>query len=141
GGKNRSKAKLRPAKLHAKAASIRSGRLRKMAAEIVHENSSAAIEDLNVRGMKKNHRLAKSIADAAYGEFRRQLECKAKEKGAKIIAADRFYPSGKICSVCGAKKERLPLSERMWSCEICGSRHDREKARPSGKRRRCQWRL
>jgi putative transposase len=126
GSKNRNKAKLRLAKLHAKAANIRSDWLHKMTAEIVHENSAVVIEDLNVGGMKKNHRLAKSIADAAFGEFRRQLEYKAKEKGAKIIVADRFYPSSKICSVCGAKKERLLLSERVWNCEICGSRHDRD---------------
>jgi putative transposase len=76
--------------------------------------------------MMRNHRLAKSIADASFGEFRRQLTYKSEESGCRLVTADRFFPSSKICSVCGARTKRLPLSKRAWTCSACGSRHDRD---------------
>ena len=85
------------------------------------------IEDLNVRGMVRNHKLAKALADASFGEIRRQIEYKSKLSGSHAVVADRFYPSSKRCSDCGNILERLDLSEREWSCPSCGVIHDRDK--------------
>jgi putative transposase len=83
------------------------------------------IEDLSVKGMMKNHTLAKSLADASFGEIRRQLEYKAQWYGSEILAVDRFYPSSKLCSSCGQIRNELSLSERTYSCE-CGLELDRD---------------
>jgi len=88
--------------------------------------SVIVIEDLHVKGMLKNHHLAKSVSDASFGELRRQLEYKAKWHGIQIITADRFYPSSKRCSACGSVKTLLKLSERQYVCEVCGAVMDRD---------------
>jgi putative transposase len=97
-----------------------------MTTEIVINADTIVIEDLNVKGMLRNRRLSKSISDASFGEFRRQLEYKTKAAGKTLIVAGRFYPSSKLCSACGAKATRLTLGMREWVCEVCGAAHDRE---------------
>ena len=84
------------------------------------------IEDLNVSGMMQNHKLAQSIADCGFYEFKRQLEYKCKKFVAKLVLADRWYPSSKTCSNCGCKKESLLLSERVYECKHCGHVIDRD---------------
>ena len=85
-----------------------------------------AIEDLNVAGMLKNHHLARAIADMGFGEFRRQLEYKAAQRGKTVIVVNRWYPSSKTCSACGYKMLKMPLSGRDWTCPDCGTQHDRD---------------
>jgi putative transposase len=126
GSRNRAKARLKVAKLHARTADIRQEFLHQLTTRLIRQNDLIAIEDLNVKGMMKNRYLAKSIADASFGEFRRQLSYKAENAGTKIIVAERFFPSSKMCSECGAKTKRLPLSIRSWTCGECGTRHDRD---------------
>jgi putative transposase len=126
GSANRAKQRVRVARIHAQTANIRADWLHKLSANLVANHAVIAIEDLNVKGMVRNHRLAKSITDAAFGEFRRQLEYKVEEVGSTLVVADRFYPSSKLCSVCGAKTKRLPLSVRNWTCPNCGAQHDRD---------------
>ena len=84
------------------------------------------VEDLNVAGMVKNHHLARSVSDAALGEFRRQLEYKTARSGAVLRVVDRWYPSSKTCSNCGVVKAKLPLSERTFNCDACGASIDRD---------------
>ena len=84
------------------------------------------IEDLNIKGMLKNHKLARAISDMGFYEFRRQLEYKANWRGGIVVIADRFFPSSKLCSDCGHKVEKMPLSIRKWSCDNCKSNHDRD---------------
>jgi len=81
---------------------------------------------LNIKGMVKNHRLARSIADMGFFEFRRQLEYKAAMRGGQVVVADRFFASSKTCSVCGHMLESLPLSVRQWACPACAANHDRD---------------
>ena len=84
------------------------------------------VEDLNVSGMVKNKHLSKSIQDCNFYEFKRQLEYKAERKGIKIIIADRFYPSSKRCSTCGHIHGKLTLKDRVYMCNKCGLRIDRD---------------
>ena len=84
------------------------------------------LEDLNVSGMVKNHHLAQAISDVGFSEFRRQMRYKGQWYGCEIILADRFYPSSKICHVCGYKLEELNLKVRKWECPSCGTHHDRD---------------
>ena len=84
------------------------------------------MEDLNVKGMLKNHKLAESIAEMNFGEFRQMLEYKARWYNRKIVFVDRFYPSSKICSHCSYKFKDLKLSDRFWICSQCGTKHDRD---------------
>ena len=126
GSANRKKAKAALAKLHARIAAIRSDALHKLTTDITGRFHTVGIEDLNVRGMVKNRRLARSIADMGFFELRRQLQYKAAMRGGLVVVADRFYPSSKTCSACGHKLEVLPLSVREWTCPGCGSVHDRD---------------
>ena len=125
GSNNRAKARLRVAKVHARIADRRRDYLHKLSSRLVAENQRIVIEDLSVRNMVRNHCLARAISDASWSELRRQLEYKADWYGREVIAVDRFYPSSKICSTCGAITEHLPLNVREWTCR-CGTRHDRD---------------
>ena len=89
--------------------------------------SRIAIEDLNVKGMMSNHRLARHLADASFGEFKRQLLYKGAQRGVQVVEVDRWYPSSKTCSACGHLYQELKLSERSWTCAGCGTVHDRDK--------------
>jgi putative transposase len=84
------------------------------------------MEDLNVAGMLRNHHLALSLADASFGEIRRQLQYKSDWFGGRVVRIDRFYPSSQLCSVCGVKNPGLRLEEREWTCQNCGTHHDRD---------------
>ena len=126
GSANRKKAKLKVAKLHAKIADSRKDFLHKLSTRLVNENQVIAIESLAVSNMQKNRCLAKSISDASWSEFVRQLEYKAQWYGRTLIGIDRWYPSSKRCSDCGHTVSKLPLSVREWVCPECGTIHDRD---------------
>jgi putative transposase len=123
--KNYKKQKLKVAKTHYKIASIRKDTLHKTTSYLINNFKNIAIEDLNVKGMLKNHRLARSISDIGFYEIRRQLEYKALKNDNVIYLADRFYPSSKKCSSCHNVKEDLSLKERTYKCK-CGLNLDRD---------------
>lgn len=100
--------------------------LHKLTTRLVRENQTLVIEDLTVRNMVKNHTLARAISDASWSEFRSMLEYKAAWYGREVIAVDRFFPSSKLCSVCGTLQKKMPLSVRTWTCDSCGTTHDRD---------------
>ena len=126
GSANRFKAKLKVARLHAKTADTRRDFLHKLSTRLVNENQVIAIESLAVSNMQKNHCLAKSISDASWGEFVRQLEYKSLWYGRTLVGIDRWYPSSKRCSACGHTVPKMPLKVREWVCPECGSIHDRD---------------
>ena len=98
-----------------------------MTTDLVRRFDVIGIEDLNVRGMMTNGHLARAVADVGMSEFGRQLAYKAEMTGARIIIADRWFPSTKMCSDCGHVHRRLTLSAREWSCDDCGIIHDRDR--------------
>jgi putative transposase len=126
GSKNWKKAQRKIARLHRKIANIRKDVLHKLTTYLAKNHSKIVIEDLNVKGMLANHKLAKAIADMGFYEFRRQLEYKCQLYGSQLIIADRWFPSSKTCSNCGTVKEKLSLSERTFQCESCGFSCDRD---------------
>jgi putative transposase len=126
GSANRRKAKARIARLHARIGNIRKDALHKLTTGLVERFTVIGIEDLNVRGMMANDRLARSIADMGFHGFRRQLEYKAEMRGSRIVVADRWHPSSKTCSACGVVVDALPLAVREWECVACGVHHDRD---------------
>ena len=126
GSNRRAKARAKVARLHAHVANQRLDGLHKLTTRLAETFSDISIEDLHVAGMVKNHRLAKSISDAAFGEFRRQLEYKTTRSGARLHIADRWYRSSKTCSGCGSVKAKLSLSERTYRCDSCGLVLDRD---------------
>ncbi|NPE28771.1 IS200/IS605 family element transposase accessory protein TnpB [Methanococcoides sp. SA1] len=126
GSNNRKKAVLKLAKLHEKVANQRNDFQHKITSQLISENQAIAIEDLNVKGMVKNHCLAQAISDVAWGNFVRKLEYKADWYGKTILKIGRFEPSSKLCSVCGHKKTDLKLSDRNWTCTSCLTEHDRD---------------
>src|SRR5438876_11802694 len=126
GSKNRNKARKKVARLHARIADTRHDFQHKASTKLIRENQVICLETLNVKGMLKNHCLAKAISDVGWGEFTRQLEYKAKWYGRTIIKIDRWYPSSKTCSDCGHVLETLTLDVREWVCPCCGMWHDRD---------------
>ena len=123
---NYMKMSVRLAHAQGRVANIRRDFLHKVTSILTTHYGVIAIEDLNVKGMVKNHRLAQAINDVSFGELRRQIEYKAKTNGVKVVKADRFFASSKTCSVCGEKKEVLSLSDRIYRCEHCGAVIDRD---------------
>jgi putative transposase len=123
---NFNKAKKKLARLHARITNIRNDELHKLTTSITKNYSVIGIEDLNVSGMVKNHKLARAINDVSFFEFRRQLEYKAQITGGKIVVSNQFFPSSKLCSTCGYKNDGLTLKVREWNCPECGSNHDRD---------------
>lgn len=126
GSARREKAKEHVARLNARVADVRVDAINKVTTMISNTYGTVCIEDLNVAGMVKNHHLARSVSDAALGEFRRQLEYKAARNGAVLRVVDRWYPSSKTCSNCGVVKAKLSLSERTFNCDDCGISIDRD---------------
>nr|WP_091088129.1 RNA-guided endonuclease TnpB family protein [Nonomuraea wenchangensis] len=125
GSKNRAKARLKVARVHARIADRRRDYLHKVTTRLVRDNQVIAVEDLSVRNLLKNHALARAISDAGWRELRRMLEYKTDWYGRTLAVVDRFFPSSKLCSVCGTLQEAMPLSVREWVC-ACGAVHDRE---------------
>jgi putative transposase len=125
GSKNRDKAKYKVALIHEKITNQRKDFLNKLSTRLVSENQAICLEDLNVAGMIRNHCLARHIQDCGWGEFVRQLEYKSEWSGKHIFKIGRFQPSSKICS-CGAINHDLKLSDRVWTCKVCGLTHDRD---------------
>ena len=125
GSKNRDKARLKVAKLHAKIADCRKDFLNKLTISLIRENQVVITESLAVKNMIKNPKLAKAIADAAWGELIRQLDYKANWYGRILVQVDRFFPSSKRCHACGQVLEKLPLEIREWDC-VCGSHNLRD---------------
>ena len=126
GSARREKAKGRVARLYARVADVRADAINKATTMIADTYGTVCIEDLHVAGMVKNHHLARSLSDAALGEFRRQLEYKTARTGAVLRVVDRRFPSSKTCSNCGVVKAKLPLSERVFNCDDCGASMDRD---------------
>ncbi|MFF0109635.1 RNA-guided endonuclease InsQ/TnpB family protein [Streptomyces hirsutus] len=125
GSANREKARRKVARIHARIADRRRDVLHKLTTRLVRENQTLVIEDLAVRNMVRNRNLARAISDAAWSEFRSMLEYKAAWYGRDVVAVDRFFPSSRLCSHCGALQDRLPLQVRTWTCD-CGATHDRD---------------
>jgi len=123
---NRHKAQVKVQRLHRKIANIRKDTLHKLTSHLCKNHAVNVIEDLNVSGMLANPKLAKSIADMGFYEFRRQMEYKSELYGSQLIIVDRFYPSSKTCSNCGTIKDSLLLSERVFYCEHCHLKIDRD---------------
>ena len=126
GSANRKKARLKVAKLHAKMADSRKDFLHKLSTRLINENQVIAIETLAVSNMQKNRHLAKSISDAGWAEFVRQLKYKSLWYGRELVGIDRWYPSSKRCSDCGHTVAKMPLNVREWACPECGTVHDRD---------------
>jgi putative transposase len=126
GSANRLKAKRRLARLHYRISCIRGDSIHKFTTRLAREYGTIVIEDLNVAGMVRNHRLARAISDQGFGEIRRQLEYKVEPVGGRVVVADRWYPSSKTCSVCGYRMTELSLGTRTWVCPGCGTQHDRD---------------
>lgn len=133
GSKNRQKAKQRLARMHARIANVRKDALHKATSALVARTKPVSLrpavivlEDLNVSGMLKNHKLARACADVGMYEFRRQIEYKARFAGCEVLVASGFEPSSKTCSGCGWVKEELTLADRVFLCEECGLAIDRD---------------
>ena len=125
GSKNRQKAQVKLARQHKKVVQIRKDTIHKLTSWLAKNHSEIVIENLNVSGMLKNHRLASAVADCGFYEFRRQLEYKTEWYGSKLVMADRFYPSSQLCSNC-QNKQKMPLSKRVYECKNCGLKIDRD---------------
>jgi putative transposase len=126
GSANRTKARAKAARAHRKVRAARTDFLHKTSTSLVRDYDVIAVEDLAVKNMVRNRRLAKAISDCGWGTFRAMLEYKAARYGRRVITVDRWYPSSKTCSACGYVLPTLGLKARMWQCPSCGTRHDRD---------------
>ena len=126
GSRNRAKAKLKLARLHARIANIRGDSLHQLSTSITRRFHTIGIEDLNVKGMLGNRHLSRAIADMGFYELRRQLEYKATWRGGQVVLVGRWYPSSKLCSCCGYRLDELGLGVRHWTCPGCGASNDRD---------------
>lgn len=125
GSNRRAKTKSTIAKLHTKVSNQRSALLHKVSDSLTSRFSTICIENLNVKGMTKNRRLARAVSDCGFYELRRQLEYKASLRGGEVKVIDRWFPSSKLCSRCGTIKKDLKLSDRTYECD-CGLKIDRD---------------
>ncbi|MGH7748745.1 MAG: RNA-guided endonuclease InsQ/TnpB family protein, partial [Candidatus Dormibacteria bacterium] len=116
----------RVAALHTRVANARRDGLHKLSTRLVRDHDIIVIEDLNVGGMVRNVHLARHIAGLGMAELRRQLDYKTTDAGVRLVVADRWFPSSKTCSACGAVKVKLTLTQRQFVCQSCGTRRDRD---------------
>lgn len=126
GSKRRDKQRRKVARVHERIADARRDTLHKATTAIIRESQAVAVEDLNVKGMVRNHHIAAAVVDASMGELRRQLAYKAEWYGREYMEVGRFYPSSKTCSECGHVFGGLTLVMRTWVCPACGAHHDRD---------------
>lgn len=126
GSNNRNKVRIRLAKVYKKINDRKQYYLHAVSNSLIDENQVICMEDLNVKGMVKNHNLAESICEMNFGEFRRMLEYKANWYNRKIVFVDRFYPSSKTCNNCGYINKNLTLKDRQWICPQCGNMVERD---------------
>lgn len=126
GSHNRYKARVKLARVHQKIVDTRTDHLHKLTTQLVRENQTIVVEDLAVKNMVKNRKLAQAISDASWGELTRQLEYKCRWYGRNYIEIDRWFPSSKRCSNCGHIVEKMPLNIRQWECPKCGIHLDRD---------------
>lgn len=124
--RRRSAIRIKINKLYAKKRNLVHNFIHHVVNSILGENQAVFIEDLNVKGMMGNHRLAKSIQSVCWSEFVRVLDYKARWLGKTVLKIDRFYPSSKTCGCCGFKNDGLTLKDRSWACPQCGTVHDRD---------------
>lgn len=126
GSNRRKRARIEVARLHERIRNRRIDHLHKVSSEIIRENQTICVEDLNVKGMMSNHHLAGSVASSSFGELVRQLQYKAEWNGRNFVKIGRFFPSSKTCHECGFIKQDLKLSDRKWVCPKCGKEIDRD---------------
>ena len=130
GSKGHEKARLKVSRCHQKIKNQRKDFLQKLSTKLIRENQVICLEDLSVKGMERNHKLAKSVTDASFRMFVSMLEYKAEWYGRKVVKIDRFYPSTQLCNGCGYKNESVKglsgLKFREWTCSECGEVHDRD---------------
>jgi len=117
---------LRLSRMHARVANIRKDATHKLTTDLAQRFETVVIEDLNICGMSKNHALAGAILDGGWREIRRQLQYKTAMRAGRVVVADRFFPSSKVCSACGCVKDAMALSVRVWTCDDCAMAHDRD---------------
>jgi putative transposase len=126
GSNNRHKARLKVALVHAQITDARKDFLHKLTTQLVRKNQTIVVEDLAIKNMVKNHKLALAISDASWGELIRQLAYKCEWYGRELVKIDRWFPSSKRCGSCGHVVDKLPLNIREWECPKCGMNHDRD---------------
>ena len=126
GSENRNKARARVARAHEQVSQKRFDMHHKLSFKLTCENQAVALEDLNIKGMVKNHKLARAISDAGWGQFVSMLDYKGELYGCELRRLDRFFPSSKRCSCCGYIKQDLTLNIRQWDCPECSAHHDRD---------------
>lgn len=126
GSSNQEKQRLKLSKLYYRIRNIRRNQTHEITSDIIKKYDVIVLEDLPLRNLIKNSRLSRQLHDVNLGEFRRQIEYKAQWAGVKVIIADRFYPSSKLCSFCGYKRDKMFLNVRNWCCDKCNTVHDRD---------------
>ena len=124
--KNYQKQKIKVAKIYEKMTNSRNDALNKLSTEIIKNHDVICLENLNIKGLLQNHKLARSIADVSWSKLIHKLEYKAKWYGKEVIKIDRWYPSSQLCSACGENTGKKDLSIREWTCPFCHTRHDRD---------------
>ncbi|WP_446222918.1 RNA-guided endonuclease InsQ/TnpB family protein [Nocardia sp. IBHARD005] len=126
GSRRRCKATIRLARHHQRSRNIREHFLHQVSHDLVKTHDRIVLEDLSIAGMLRNHHLARTISDAGWGEFARQVQYKQRWRGGQVYLADRWFASSKTCSGCGTRAEMLPLAQRVFTCTDCGHTLDRD---------------